>query len=108
MAEVIVTAELEKEVNKIFKGESVKVFSLMSSLKENPKKGKAVGSVGGITIKEIKYRNYRFYFITDKFKVKFLRAEELTDLLIRFVRMSDKDTQKKVIEEIKQALRALG
>ena len=108
MAKVVITTELEEEINKRFKGESVKIFELIYDLKENPKKGKEVGCVGGIVIKEIRYKVYRFYFITDGYKIKFLKSEELTDLLIKFVRMSDKDTQQKVINEIKNILRALG
>ena len=80
----------------------------MLELKDNPKKGKEVGCVGGIVIKEIRYKVYRFYFITDGYKVKFLKNEELNDLLIKFVRMSDKDTQQKTIDEIKNVLRNLG
>lgn len=108
MAKVVITQFLEKEINKRFKKESVKIFELIFNLIDNPKKGKEVGSVGGIVIKEIKHRVYRFYFITDGFKVKFLKSNELTDLLIKFMRISDKDTQQKVIDEIKNVLRKLG
>lgn len=108
MAKVIITKNLEKEINKRFKSESIKIFNLLFSLKENPKKGKPVGSVGGIIIKEIKYEKYRFYFITDGYKIKLLKIEELSDLLIKFVAMSDKKTQTKVINEIKDILKSLG
>lgn len=108
MAKVVITTELEEEINKRFKGESVKIFELIYDLKENQKKGKEIGCVGGVVVKEIRYKVYRFYFITDGYKIKFLKSEELTDLLIKFVRMSDKDTQQKVINEIKNILRALG
>ena len=77
-------------------------------LEENPHKGKPVGQVGGIVIKELKFENYRFYFIADGFKIKMLQKEELDDLLIKFIRMSDKKTQQKVIDEIKVILRELG
>jgi hypothetical protein len=80
----------------------------MMDLEENPHKGKPVGQVSGIVIKEIKYENYRFYFITDGFKIKMLQKEELNDLLIKFVRMSDKKDQQKVIDEIKKILRNIG
>jgi len=66
MAKVIITKALEERINKIFKKESIKIFSLLSSLQDNPKKGKEVGVVGSIVLKEIKYRKYRFYFITIK------------------------------------------
>ncbi len=108
MAIVIITEKLEEDVNKKFKKESIKIFDLMNSLKENPLKGKPLGNVGGILIKELRYESFRFYFITDGFKIKLLEQGELTDILIRFVRMSDKDNQQKVIDEIKKVLRSFG
>jgi len=107
MAKVVITKNLEEEINKKFKKESIKIFELIFSLKENPKKGKAVGHIGSIVIKELKYKSFRFYFITEGYKVKFLKSEELKDLLIKFVRMSGKKEQQKVIEEIKRVLRSL-
>jgi len=108
MAKVVITKKLEEEINKKFKKESIEIFNLMYSLKESPHKGKIVGQIGGIIIKEIKYESFRFYFITDGFKIKLLEQDELKDLLIKFVRMSDKKTQQKVIDEIKEFLRKFG
>ena len=108
MAKVIITKKLEAEIDRIFKKESIKIFESMRKLEENPHKGDAVGHVGGIVIKELKHESYRFYFITDGFKIKMLQKEELSDLLIKFVRMSDKKTQQKVIDEIKSILRTFG
>ena len=108
MAKVIITETLVKDINKKFKQESVEVFSLLRELEENPKKGKELSSVGSILIKEIKYKKFRFYFITDGCKVKFLKSDELKDLLIKFVRMSEKKDQQKTIDEIKHVLRSLG
>ena len=108
MAKVIITKSLEAEINKKFKGESIKIFELMKSLEDNPKKGKPLGNVGGIIIKEIRYSLCRFYFIADGYKIKMLGASELKDLIIKFVRMSDKKDQQKVINEIKDVLRKLG
>ena len=108
MAKVIITKKLEEEINKIFKKESIKILESFRDLEENPHKGKAVGQVSGIVIKEIRYENYRFYFIADGFKIKMLRKEELNDLLITFVRMSDKKSQQKIIDEIKDILRKIG
>ncbi len=90
MAKVIITKSLEDQINKKFKGESIKIFELMHSLKEEPKKGKPIGQVEGILIKELRYKSFRFYFITDGFKIKLLDVNELEDLLVKFVRMSDK------------------
>lgn len=108
MAKIIVTKKLEEEINKIFKKESIKILESFRELEVNPGKGKAVGQVSGIVIKEVRYENYRFYFITDGFKIKMLQTEELSDLLIKFVRMSDKKSQQKVIDEIKDILRKIG
>lgn len=108
MAIVIITKNLTEDINKKFKKESIDIFELMYSLRENPKKGKALGQVGGIVIKELKYKSFRFYFITEGYKVKMLDIEELKDLLIKFVAMSDKKDQQKVINEIKIILRKLG
>lgn len=108
MAKVIITDSLEQEIQKKFKQESVEILSLMLTLEENPKKGKDIGAIGAIAIKELKYGTFRFYFIVDRFKVKFLKVEELKDLIIKFVRMSGKNDQQKVINEIKYVLQTLG
>ncbi len=108
MAKVIFTKKLEGEINKVFKNESTKIFESMRELENNPHKGRPLGQVGGIVVKEIRYDSFRFYFITDGFKLKMLQKEELNDLLIKFVRMSDKKTQQKTIDEIKDVLRKLG
>ena len=108
MAKVIFTRKLEEEINRLFKKESIDIFESMRELESNPHKGKPLGQVGGIVIKEIRHESYRFYFITDGFKLKMLQREELNDLLIRFVRMSDKKSQQKTIDEIKHVLRKLG
>ncbi|MFO8016211.1 MAG: hypothetical protein R6U32_03845 [Candidatus Woesearchaeota archaeon] len=80
----------------------------MLALEQNPGKGKEVGFVGNVVIKEIKYKKYRFYFIADKFRIKFLSSSELKGLLIKFVRMSVKKDRQKTIDEIKHVLRMLG
>ncbi|MCH8945495.1 MAG: hypothetical protein IIA85_01060 [Nanoarchaeota archaeon] len=108
MAEVIITESLKDEIIKKFKEESKKIFRLMHSLRENPKKGKEIRQVRGIIIKELKYKKFRFYFITNGFEVKFLEIKDLRNLVIKFIKMSDKKSQQKVIEEIKDILRKLG
>ena len=108
MAKVEIVFSLLKEIEKKFKGEAHKIIDLIESLEENPHKGKLVGNVGGIIIKELKYNACRFYFVTDGFKIKMLGKEELSNLLIKFVRMSNKKEQQKTINEIKAVLRAIG
>jgi hypothetical protein len=107
MARVIITKDLEEEINKKFKRESVKIFSLLLTLEKNPKKGDFLGNISGIAIKELKYKKFRFYFLTDNYKLKYLRIEELRDLMIKFIRMSEKKDQRKTINEIKKILKKI-
>jgi hypothetical protein len=108
MAQVIILESLKNEIIKKFKEESKIIFNQMHSLGENPHKGKELGNVGGIVIKEIRYKSFRFYFITDGYKLKIMDESKLIDLLIRFVRMSDKKTQQETITEIKRILTNFG
>lgn len=108
MVNVELTTTLYLEIEKKFKKEATKIFDLLDSLKENPKKGKLIGSVGGIIIKELKYEGFRFYFITDGFVLRAFKEEELEELLFLFVRMSNKKEQQSTIEEIKTILKTLG
>ena len=108
MAKVEVVESLKKQIFKKFKGESHKIIDFLESLEQNPHKGKPLGNVVGFTIKELRYKNFRFYFIVDRSNINVLSREELIDLLIRFVRMSDKKTQQKTINEIRQILIKLG
>jgi hypothetical protein len=108
MAKVEIVRSLFEEIKKKFKEESHKIIDLMESLNDNPHKGKPLGNIGGIVIKEIKYGSFRFYFVTDGYKLKFFDQSSLADLLIMFVRMSDKKDQQKTIDEIKKVLINLG
>ena len=108
MAKVTIAESLKNEILKKFKEESKIIFRQMHSLQENPNKGKSLGQVGGIVIKELKYKSFRFYFIADNYRIRILSIEKLKDLLISFVRMSDKKSQQKTIDEIKQILKKFG
>ena len=107
MVKVIINERLKNEILKKFKGDSEEVFRLLNSVKDFPHKGKLLCVVNNLAIKELKYKSFRFYFLVDSFKVKFLSIENLHDLLIKFVRMSDKNSQQKVINDIKDFLRKL-
>ncbi len=108
MARVEIVKSLDQEINKKFKHKSVEILQYLKSLEENPHKGKLLTSVAGIVIKKLKYEGFRFYFIADGHKLKFLSKKELTDLLLMFVRMSDKKSQQKVIDEIREVLIKMG
>jgi hypothetical protein len=108
MVRIEIVESLFEEIEKKFKKEASEIFNLIESLIESPQKGKILGAVGGIVIKELKYKNFRFYFITEGYKLKIFSEEELTDLLLKFVRMSDKNHQQETINEIKQILIKIG
>ncbi len=108
MAKVEIVESLFEEINKKFKQESVEIFEHLKSLESSPHKGKPLGTIGGIVIKELKYSGFRFYFITDGFKIKCIDNNALVELLLRFVRMSDKKHQQQTINEIKQILITIG
>ena len=108
MVKVTIAETLKDEILKKFKEESKIIFRQMYSLAENPHKGKSLGHVGGLVIKELKYKNFRFYFITDGYKLKIMGQEKLVDLLIRFVRRSDKKDQQQTIAEIRKILLNFG
>lgn len=108
MAKVEIAETLKEEVLSKFKGESNKIFNLMYSLRDNPKKGKIVGHISNIVIKELKYKSFRFYFIANNYQIRILSIDNLKNLLIKFVRMSDKKTQQKTINEIKIILKKIG
>ena len=108
MAKVIITKILQEEILRKFKSSSEKIFLLMRSLEKSPHKGKIVGNVGGIIIKEIKYGKFRFYFITDGFMLKFATKDELAKVIIKFVSMSDKKNQQEIINKVKKTLHSLG
>ena len=108
MARVEIIDTLKNEILKKFKGESKVVFRLLKSLEENPKKGKFLGQFAGFIVKELKYKTFRFYFIVDSHKLNIFSKEELINLLMKFVRMSDKKAQQKTINEIRQILIKIG
>lgn len=108
MVQVEIVPSLEEAIHKHFKAESIEVLQYLKTLEDSPNKGKALGHVGGIIIKELKYQGFRFYFITDAHKLRLFTAEALAELLVRFVRMSDKKDQQATIEEIKYILKTIG
>lgn len=100
MVKVEIIKSLYEEIDKKFKKESILVLKHLKSLEKQPNKGKVLTSIGSLVLKEIKYKTFRFYFITDGYKLKFINK----DLIIKFIAMSDKNHQQEVINEIKQLI----
>ncbi len=108
MAKVIITKALKEEIFSRFRENSEGIFNRMKQLEMQPYTGKALGNVGGVVIKELKYEKFRFYFITDGHMLKFGSSEEIALLIIKFVKMSEKKDQQKAITSIKNILKSLG
>lgn len=105
---IVEMPSLEAEINKRFKAQAVEILEYLKTLETEPKRGKPLGRVGNISIKELKYGGYRFYSITDPHQVRFFKKKELINLLLRFVRISDKKSQRETIEEIREVLLKIG
>ena len=109
MAKVEIAESLVSEIKRKFnKKLANEIIDLLHTLEEHPKKGKLLGNVGNILIKELRYEGFRFYFLADGFKLQCMDEEALTELLLKFVRMSNKKHQQETIEEIKKVLRTMG
>lgn len=109
MARIEISRRLVLEIKKTFpRSEANKVLDLVYTTENNPHKEKIVGQVGGILTKELKYKKFRFYFLVDGHKLKAISEAALVDLLLRFVRMSDKKKQEDTIQEIRDILQKIG
>ncbi|MBI5797943.1 hypothetical protein HZA98_03510 [Candidatus Woesearchaeota archaeon] len=108
MAKVEIVESLSSEINKEFKKESIEVLEYLRTLETSPSKGKELGVVGGLVIKELRYKGFRFYFITDGLTLRCMDEKKLIELLLLFVRMSDKKAQQETIEQIKHILKTIG
>ncbi len=108
MAKVEIVKSLAKQIKKKFKGESYEIIKLLRGLEKNPNKGKLIGQFSSFKVKELKYKKFRFYFIIELNNINVLSKEELVDMLMKFVRMSDKKEQQKTISEIREILIKIG
>jgi hypothetical protein len=81
---------------------------LLESLEISSNKGKLLGQIGAIQIKEVKYNSFRFYFILEGYLLRVLDDKGFLNLLIRFLYMSNKKNQQEKIEQIKDFLRKFG
>lgn len=110
MVKIFIKDDLLKKIDKKFpKKEVGDILRFLYSLKENPYKGKKLAIIGNVLLKELKYQNFRFYFIqTSKF-IKILSKEDLKNELIKFVEMSNKGPeQQKAIDRLRNKLANFG
>ena len=66
-----------------------------------------LGHIGHISIRELKYKSFRFYFILDGHRLDLINKDMIKELLIRFIAISKKNNQQKTIEEIKKILKRI-
>lgn len=107
MIKIIILKELRNEIYKTFKKDSLKIYSLINKLKTNPQKSKVIGLIGSISLRELKFKSYRFYFIIEGHKLMLFTKNNIQDLLIRFIKMSNKNNQQKTIDKIKTILKTI-
>ncbi|MBW2983043.1 hypothetical protein KY327_01955 [Candidatus Woesearchaeota archaeon] len=109
MTRIVIMPSLAKNISKTFsKAEAHEVIDRIEATAAQPRKGKTLGAVGGLLIKELKYKKYRLYFIVDHDQLRYYNQEGLAELLLMFVRMSDKKRQQDTIDEIKHILNKVG
>lgn len=106
MVIIAITKDLDKELKKrLSKNEYLKVKDLFMSFKKEPYKGDLLHVLGNVILKETRYKTFRFYFLTSNNLLKFISSTNLEKELIKFIRMSKKNDQQRVIDEILQKLK---
>ena len=105
---LLIIKSLRDEIYKKFKKDSLKIYNLINSVKENPDKGKYLGKISNIILKELKYKNFIFYFIIEEDKIILYRREDIKELLVKFIEMSNKNKQQETINKIKLILKNLN
>ena len=96
--------KLEKRFNKNELKELKKIFL---SLQDNPYQGDLVYSFGNFVLKEKKYKTFRFYFLHSRKILIIKDLEELKDEIIRFIEMSKKNNQQRIIDKLKEMMNKL-
>jgi len=96
--------KLEKRFNKKELKELKKVFL---SLEENPYQGDLLYTFGNFVLKEKKYKTFRFYFLHSRKILIIKDIEKLKDEIIRFIEMSKKNDQQRVIDKLKAMMNKL-
>ncbi|MFT4312058.1 MAG: hypothetical protein ACMXYF_02415 [Candidatus Woesearchaeota archaeon] len=106
MVIVAITQDLDKELKKrLDKNTYYKIKDLFMSLKKDPYKGDVLHVLGNVILKEIKFKTFRFYFLTSNNLIKFVACNNLEKELIKFIRMSKKNDQQHVINDILNKLK---
>ena len=109
MVVVKIDESLVKKLEKRFNAKELKeIKSLFLTLQENPYQGDVLYAFGNFVLKEKKYKTFRFYFLHSRKILIIKDVEKLKDEIIRFIEMSKKNDQQKVIDRLKGMLGRLG
>lgn len=108
MVKVVIDVRLQKKLEKKFnKAELNDLKQLFLSLQDNPFQGDFLHTFGSFVLKEKKYKSFRFYFLHSKKLLVIKDIADLKDEVIRFIEMSKKNNQQRVIDKLKNFLKAL-
>lgn len=93
--------KLEKRFNK---KELKELKQLFLSLQDNPYQGDLIYAFGNFVLKEKKYKTFRFYFLHSRKILIIKDIEKLKDKIIRFIEMSKKNDQQRIINKLKEMM----
>ncbi|MBW2998785.1 hypothetical protein KY321_04555 [Candidatus Woesearchaeota archaeon] len=108
MIEIRISKFLLKDFKKyLSKPQQEDIINRINSFKDNFNQGKLITQIGLIQLKEIKLNKFRIYFLIDKNIIKVVKKEEV-ESIIKFISISTKKNQQKIINKIKENLRDFG
>lgn len=96
-----------KELKKHFSKSEAKKIIIKLSL-TSPSEGDYIARISNIIIREKKIKTFRFYFITQDNKKHIITKQELKEMIIKFVALSKKNNQQRVIDKLKDDLNRYG
>jgi len=109
MVIVRIDESLIKKLEKRFNKQELKeIKNLFLSLQDNPFQGDLLYAFGNVVLKEKKYKTFRFYFVHSRKILIIKDVEELKDELVRFLEMSKKNNQQKIIKKLKNMIKTLS
>ena len=99
---VIFTKAFQKEYKKKV-GKNDYYFKKLINLV--PTDGKHLALIKDVELKEKILKTFRFYFVQKRNKIKVMTEQELKKHIIKFIKISKKNDQSKVIEKLKKDLK---
>lgn len=108
MVTVRIDVSLVKKLEKRFNKQELKELKkLFLSLQDNPYQGDLLYAFGKFVLKEKKYKTFRFYFLHSRKILVIKDIEKLKDEIIRFIDMSKKNNQQRIIDKLKEMMNKL-